>query len=358
MPAKKKSPAKKKTKKNAGHDLRLWARVAAALSALACLLLCLAGNFYVHHPADWLAAHDGFLTAPLEAFGDPTAFLTDALGWTGRDAVNTPDDEAPAGMVFFAGARVREGPPCPTDVVRLDRGEFQIGWSPSLRHPVWVGYHVPKEGRADPGRRPGFLMDRNAPAAPRPVDYKDTGYDRGHMAPNRAIATRFGPEAQRKTFQMSNIAPQRPSLNRGPWREMEQRIADLWTQKYGEIWVVAGCYTPMDAPGTHRLGKTDIDVPENFYMVIAAQTEDAVRVLAVDLGQPRASWRDEGRRFKRWTWPSHAIVSVDELERRTGLNFFPDMQKSLQTSLEADVPTRLWPVRFVDLFKLIMLRFV
>ena len=49
---------------------------------------------------------------------------------------------------------------------------------------------------------------------------------------------------------------------------------------------------------------------------------------------------------------------MDELERRTGLNFFPDMQKSLQMSLEADVPTRLWPVRFVDLFKLIMLRFV
>ena len=50
------------------------------------------------------------------------------------------------------------------------------------------------------------------------------------------------------------------------------------------------------------------------------------------------------------------IVSVDEIERLTGLDFFPNMQKSLQTSLEADVPTRLWPIRALDLLKLILVR--
>ena len=356
----KKTSADKKTSAEEtaqGSSVRRWARISAIAAAAVILFLCVAGNYYVHHPADWLAEHEGFFTAPLEAFGDPTAFITDALGWSGRDAVNTPDDPPPTGQVFFAGAPVREGDPCPSDIAILDRGEFQIGWSPSLRHPVWVAYHVPAEAKHDSGKRPGFRKDPGVKSAPAPAEYTNSGYDRGHMAPNRAIVTRFGPEAQLKTFQMSNIAPQLPSLNRGPWREMEQRIADLWTAKYGEIWVIAGCYTPRDARDRFNLGKTNIDVPENFYMVIAAQTEDAVRVLAVDLGQPRRSWRDQGRRLRRWSWPAHAIVSVDELERRTGLDFFPDMQKSLQMSLESDVPTRLWPVRFVDIFKLIMLRF-
>ena len=357
MPAKKKSPKKSK-KTSALPPARLVARIAAAALALGLVLLCVLGDLYVHHPAEWLAEHDGPFTAPLEVVGDPVAFLTDALGWTGRDAVNTPDDEPPAGEVFFAGAPVREGAPCPSDVVVLDRGEFQVGWSPSLQHPVWVGYHVPREAKFPAGRRPGYLRDRSVTPSPVATNYVGTGYDRGHMAPNHAIVTRFGPDEQRKTFMMTNISPQRPSLNRGPWREMERRIADLWTAKYGEIWVVVGCYTPREAPGRQQLGRTNIDVPENFYMVVAAQTEDAVRVLAVDMGQPHASWRNEGRRLRRWTWPQHAIVSVDELERRTGLNFFPDMQKSLQMSLEADVPTRLWPVRFLDLFKLVMLRFV
>ena len=47
---------------------------------------------------------------------------------------------------------------------------------------------------------------------------------------------------------------------------------------------------------------------------------------------------------------------MDEIERLTGLDFFPNMQKSLQTSLEADVPTRLWPIRALDLLKLILVR--
>ena len=358
MATKKKSPKKSK-RKSASPDFRLWARIAAAVLALLLLLVCVAGVAYVHHPAEWLAEHDSALTAPLELVGDPLAFVTDGLGWTGRDAVNSPDDDPPAGMVYFAGAPVRTGAPCPSDIAILDRGDFQVGWSPSLQHPVWVAYHVPREARHPAARRPNYQRDRSVQSAPSPDAYKGSGYDRGHMAPNFAIATRFGPDAQKRTFQMTNIAPQLPSLNRGPWRELEHRIAELWTARYGEIWVIVGCYTPPEAAtGRNRLGGTSVDVPENFYMVLAAQTEDAVRVLAVDLGQPRASWRDQGRRLRRWRWPTHAIVSVDELERRTGLDFFPDMQKSLQMSLEADLPTRLWPVRFVDLFKLILLRFV
>ncbi len=44
-------------------------------------------------------------------------------------------------------------------------------------------------------------------------DYTHSGYDRGHMAPNYAIATRYGQEAQKETFLMSNIVPQLGNLN-------------------------------------------------------------------------------------------------------------------------------------------------
>jgi hypothetical protein len=47
---------------------------------------------------------------------------------------------------------------------------------------------------------------------------------------------------------MSNIAPQSPALNRGVWRDVEHRIADLWTARYGEIWVVVGCISGAGQP--------------------------------------------------------------------------------------------------------------
>ena len=154
--------------------------------------------------------------------GDRTAFITDAFGWTGHDAVYDSDDPVPSGQVFFAGQPRRTGAPAPSDIAVLQRGEFAIGWSPSLKRPVWAAYHVPRDARFDIGRRPSFSKDRNVASAPAPEAYRGARYDRGHMVPNHAIATRFGPDEQRKTFLMTNIAPQSPALNRGPWREMEQ----------------------------------------------------------------------------------------------------------------------------------------
>lgn len=343
---KKKHHAKAKAKKPAGKA-RIAARMASAAMALALAACCAVGDWYVHHPREWLAEHDAFYTAPLRYFGDRTAFITDALGWTGHDTVYDSDEPAPTNQVFFAGAPERAGDPAPNDIVTLKRGEFAIGWSPSLRHPVWAAYHVVKDARFDPLQRPDFQKDRSVASSPAANDYKRSGYDRGHMVPNRAIVTRYGPDEQQKTFLMTNIAPQRPALNRGPWREMEQHITDLWTARYGEIWVIAGAVSPAAANKRKRIESAAIDVPEQYYMLIAAQDGDGVRTLAVLLGQS-AQIGD---------FPVHSIVTINELEAATGLTFFPEMPKFLARPMKADRPTRLWPIRLRDILKLILVRF-
>ena len=345
----------KAAKKPVGK-LRLAARIVSVSLILAVIACCAVGDWYVHQPREWLEAHRAFYTAPLWYFGNRTAFITDAVGWTGHVAVYDFEDPVPTNEVFFAGAPVRIGDPAPDDIVVLDRGSFKIGWSPSLRHPVWAAYHVVKDARFDALKRPNFQKDRSVASSPAANDYARSGYDRGHLVPNRAIVTRYGPDEQEKTFLMTNIAPQRPPLNRGPWREMEQRIADLWTARYGEIWVIVGTVSPT--ADRKKLEGTPIDVPEQFYMLIAAveakedrQSEEEpsgeVRALAVLL--PQTAEVDD--------FPVHNIVTIKELEAATGLQFFPDMLKSLAKALKADRPTRLWPVRFRDIFKLILLRF-
>ena len=331
-------------KKPMGKARRVaWiASIALALAAVAC---CAVGDWFVHHPREWLEEHRAFYTAPLWYFGNRTAFVTDAIGWTGHDAVYDFDEPAPSNAVFFAGAPERTGDPAPKDIVTLQRGEFAIGWSPSLRHPVWAAYHVVKDARFDALKRPNFQKDRSVASSPAANDYARSGYDRGHLVPNRAIVTRYGPDEQEKTFLMTNIAPQRPALNRGPWREMEQRISDLWTARYGEIWVIVGAVSPTG--NRTKLENTTIDVPEQYYMLIAAQDKEGVRALAVLLPQT-AEVND---------FPVHNIVTIKELETATGLEFFPDMPKFLARPLKADRPTRLWPIRWHDIVKLILLRF-
>ena len=326
---------------------RKVARILTGVIVLTLVTLCGVGTWYVHHPADWLAAHQSLATAPLVYFGDRTAFLTDALGWTGHDAVYDFDDPIPEGQIFFGGQPQRVGAPAPADIMVLQRDQFAIGWSPSLKRPVWAAYHVPREARFEVGKRPNFTKDRSVASSPSPTAYTGSHYDRGHMVPNHAIVTRFGPDIQRKTFQMTNISPQAPPLNRGPWREMERRIADLWTAKYGEIWVIVGALAGTSASTRETIPDGNIDVPAHYYMIAVTQTEDGVRALAVLLPQTI----DHG------AFPVHNIVTIDELEKLSGLEFFPETPSFLKRPLQADRPTRLWPIRFRDIFKLILLRF-
>ena len=320
---------------------------AGILLALFILIWGIAGEWYVHHNRTWLhhsaASLPRFFHDALTSFGNPLADITDGLGWTGHDAVYEYDEEAPSGSVTFAGLPARKSSPAPNDIQVLNRGEFIIGWSPSLRHPAWVAYHVKAEAKFEDGKRPSFLIDRTVPSAPRPDEYTHSGFDRGHMAPNHAIVSRYGDSERRKTFQMSNICPQYDSLNRAVWRDVEHRIADLWTERYGEIWVVVGT---IPSACSMRIGN-GIDVPESLFQVIIAQEGMDVRALAV-LFPNKCPWD---------AWAARYIITIDELEELTGFDFNPDMPSFIQDPLEAELPSRLWPVRFFDIFKQILHRF-
>lgn len=305
-----------------------------------------AGEWFVHHPRSWISSQPAALSKVLCWIGNPLADVTDAFGWTGYDTICEYDTEAPSDSVFFAGAPKRIAGPAPQDIRILDRGEFKIGWSDTLRHPVWCAYHVTRDARYENAKRPGFTKDRSLSRTPAPGDYTKSGYDRGHMVPNYAIVTRYGEEAQKLTFCMSNIAPQTPALNRGVWREFEHRIADLWTARYGEIWVVVGCISATSNRET--IGGSDIDVPTAYYQIVIAQEGMDVRALAVLFDQS-VGWK---------AWAARHLVTIDELESLTGLDFNPELPSFLQEPLESDLPSRLWPIRPLDIFRQIALRFM
>lgn len=334
---------KGKKAKSSGRSTRLGI---AALVLLSIWGVC--GDWFVHHPRRWLEDNEqslpSFVSSALYCIGNPLGDLTDALDWTGHDAVYEYDTEAPEGSVTFAGLPRRTGAPAPDDIQILNRGEFIIGWSNKLRHPVWCAYHVTKNARHEAGVRPSFVKDRALANSPVTDDYTKSGYDRGHMAPNYAIATRYGDAERKKTFMMSNIAPQTPALNRGVWREVEHRIADLWTARYGEIWVVVGS---IRGDGETIAG-TGIDVPTAYYQVIIAQEGMDVRAVAMLFNQD-VGWH---------AWAARHIISIDELEQLTGLDFNPDLPNFIQDPLEAETPTRLWPIRKIDILKQISLRYL
>ncbi len=335
--------SRRRTKRSKrANPSRTRARLLGALVAFLMIIWAWLGVWFVHqYPTPDCPS---FISAPLLWIGNPVGDLTDALGLTGTDIVYEYDEQAPTGEVTFAGLPKRIGDPAPSDIQAVSRGEFIIGWSPSLRHPVWVAYHVPAEAKYPVGARPSFTKDTEVKGSPLASDYKHSGYDRGHMAPNYAIASRFGADMQKRTFRMSNIVPQSAALNRGVWRQLEHRIADLWTARYGEIWVIVGT---ISNPGAQTFEASQINIPQKFYQLVVAQEGYDVRAFAVVFDQ-KTSWD---------AWPTRHLVTIDELEEMTGLDFLAELPDFIQRPLESGRPSRLWPIRPLDAIQQILLRY-
>ncbi len=220
----------------------------------------------------------------------------------------------------------------PHEVRTLYNSAYTVGYCDTLANPAWVGYRVfdVPASRRPPKRPETFFVDPRTAARVEPGDYVASGYDRGHMAPNFAIGTRFGAPAQEETFKMSNVCPQRHHLNAGLWKDLELKIATNYTGRFGQVWVMDGpIFGPLDR--LQRLHNR-VPIPQAFYMIIVQQHEGGVRAEAFIMDQEL---------------PEHGtlapyLVSIREIERRTGLNFFPKLEKSAQDQLETPTSSSVW----------------
>lgn len=213
--------------------------------------------------------------------------------------------------------------------VLVNKG-YVAGYCEVLENPVWVAYRVEDvKGLPPPPPRPDRFETDMRTAARVPTEaYTGSGYDRGHMAPNYAIATRYGEAAQRETFLMSNIAPQRHALNAGVWKDLEMKIATSYPGRFQEVWVMAG---PVFGARPERLPRGTA-VPEAFYMIMADESDGRVRTQAFIFPQETPAGVD-ALRF---------LVSIDEVERRTGLDFFHELEDAAEAVLEAKQAQGVW----------------
>ncbi len=70
------------------------------------------------------------------------------------------------------------------------------------------------------------------------TDYFSSGFDRGHMTPNADRDPENSRPINQATFLMTNMIPQAPDNNQGPWAVMENDLRSLLTTN--EIYIISG----------------------------------------------------------------------------------------------------------------------
>jgi len=159
-----------------------------------------------------------------------------------------------------------------------------------------------------------------------PTDYMRSGYDRGHLAP--AGDFNISPDDKEETFYMSNMSPQLGVFNRGIWNDLEQKIRQ-WVKRDGTLYIVTG---PVLKPGLPTIGKyNQVAVPEQYYKVVLCLTDDKPRMIGFLMNNE----------FSNENLGSF-VVSVDEIERKTGIDFFARLPDALERKLESMPATQGW----------------
>jgi endonuclease G len=150
-------------------------------------------------------------------------------------------------------------------------------------------------------------------------DYRKSGYDRGHLCP--AAAMKINQQAMDETFYLSNMSPQQPQFNRGKWKQLEAQVRK-WTLKEDTLHVVTG---PILTDSLTTIGANKVSVPAYYYKVIYCPN-DVPKMIAfimpnTKLLQPISAY----------------AVTVDEVELKTGVDFFSALPDAIENELEAKV---------------------
>ena len=150
------------------------------------------------------------------------------------------------------------------------------------------------------------------------ADYKNSGWDRGHMVP--AGDFYWNVEFKNETFLYSNISPQQPNLNRGIWANLEEAIRRKVLQIDDTAYVITGA---IYQPNGEVIGPDHVAVPSHIYKIVFFPDQERIYAFLFDNGV--ATFEGSLNQFQ---------VSVDDLEVIAGEDFFEVLEDSIEVRLE------------------------
>ncbi|WP_428741324.1 DNA/RNA non-specific endonuclease [Tenacibaculum sp.] len=207
---------------------------------------------------------------------------------------------------------------------------YQLSYSEQHEQAEWVAYSLDKSDIVYTNyKRPFFIEDPKVKTKSADWrNYKKSGYDKGHLCP--AGDRRASQKAHDETFYTSNISPQNHEFNAGIWNKLEQKTR-YWTKKYNHLYVVTGGILESNLK---TIGKEKVSVPNYFYKVLLDYTQPEIKAIAFLVPH-----KDSNKPLYEF------VVSIDELEQKTGIDFFPELPDNLENQLEASTDYKNWSFR-------------
>lgn len=204
---------------------------------------------------------------------------------------------------------------------------YTLSYNEKYEQAEWVAYELKKSYvRSSNFDRPYFIEDPKVKTGSADWrNYKKSGYDKGHLCP--AGDMEFAINAYNDTFFTSNISPQKHDFNGGVWNRLEQKVR-YWATKYDGVYVITA---GVLQPNLKTIGQEQVLVPNYFYKILLDNSNGQYKMIAFLV--PNAKSNKPLYEF---------VVSVDSIEKMTGIDFFPKLDDKTENRLEKNSDYKAW----------------
>lgn len=195
---------------------------------------------------------------------------------------------------------------------------YSFGWSQKDRVALWVAYPLCKlytngsAGRTNAWAMDPLLGDNSAA----PFGGYCGDYARGHQLPSADRQCCYDANAQ--TFYGTNMTPQLNAHNEGIWSSLENKVRNI-ANSSDTTYVVTGVVVSASGKKEKDSYGNSVTVPDAYFKVLLRYSKSST------LGQwNAAAFYLEHRSYSESLGKEHSM-SVDELEKKTGFDFFVNL---------------------------------
>ncbi len=217
---------------------------------------------------------------------------------------------------------------------------YSVEYNVDKRHSRWVAFQFNENTQVNPSvnRHNKFKWLSPIPKefAVEQSWYKTSTitYDRGHLASSEDRI--FNQEANDQSFDYINMSPQLGGFNRGFYKKAEGLVQD-WGQDRDfcdVLYVVKGGTIKDEQVFDERL-KGIMVIPKYYFMAVIAKKGNKYQGIGL--------WM-EHKKYPTGASVSEVLCSIDELEEKTGINFFCNIPDTIENQVEAENSnSHTWP---------------
>lgn len=209
---------------------------------------------------------------------------------------------------------------------------------------LWVAYPLNKSIRGSgTGRTEAWDFDKIIKDKTLQPDLRNNSYGggwaRGHQIPSADRQRSWDENAS--TYVPTNLTPQEYNFNGGIWAKLENAVRG-YSDKSDTLYVVTGCLFDKSTRSSEKSSGFFVKIPTHYFKALlfkGVSTYATEGYMAVGFLLPHDK-SIAGKDFMDY------ICSIDELEKETGIDFFPNLERKVSKEtadkIEAEKPSKWW----------------